>query len=78
MSKVEYWHSFEWKPKEDGIYVVGNDTFNFLGLFLNGKWVKSLNPEEELDTYGLGCWGISKKSKEMNELRNKIPTRYRR
>lgn len=47
--KAAKWHSFDWKPKENGLYVVGSDEANILGLYLDGEWFKSLRPEEKLD-----------------------------
>lgn len=70
--KAAKWHSFDWKPKENGLYVVGSDEANILGLYLDGEWFKSLRPEEKLDIEYFGGWGTSEVSKEMNELRNKM------
>lgn len=64
--KVSKWYSFNWKPKKDGLYVVGSDEANILGLYLNGEWVKSLCHEEKLNIEYFGGWGIAATLKEKN------------
>ena len=72
--KVKEWFSFDVKPEKDGLYTIGSDKMSLLGLYLDGKWVKCLKPDEDLTVSMFGGWGVSELSEEMNRLRNELQT----